>query len=211
MKDSEKTWGIVLAGGESRRMGQAKERLLLGQETLLQRTAGILIPLVQEIVVVAAPDRSDVDLPQRCRLVHDPFPFRGPLAGLVAGLSGVKRQAGDTAWVIVVPCDHPGMTTPMLKRLWEARSDDVDAVAIQKDDMCLPLPGIYHTRLLDKAIELAEVPSHGLKHLLEQSRTRLVSAEDLRKVDPDLLGLQSVDSPRQWEEFLRQHPRTRAT
>ena len=80
---------VILAGGQSRRMGRDKLRLTLGGETLLQRALrryGEVFPRV--LVSVAGPEKFP-ELGER--RVFDVFPGAGPLAGLHAGL----LAAGD--------------------------------------------------------------------------------------------------------------------
>ena len=56
--------GIVLCGGESRRMGRPKAWLPFGDELMLQRVVRILGEVVNPIVVVAAPGQ-DATFPMR--------------------------------------------------------------------------------------------------------------------------------------------------
>ena len=75
---------VILAGGQSRRMGRDKLCLTLEGETLLQRALrrwGEVFPGV--LVSVAGPEKFP-ELGQR--RVFDRFPGAGPLAGLHAGL-----------------------------------------------------------------------------------------------------------------------------
>ena len=63
--------GIVLCGGQSRRMGLPKAALPFGAERMLPRVVRLLGLAVGEIVVVAAPDSTL--LPSICK------PWRGPV------------------------------------------------------------------------------------------------------------------------------------
>jgi len=48
--------GILLAGGKSRRMGEDKRHLVLGEQTLLERGLGALHSIFQDVLVVIAQD-----------------------------------------------------------------------------------------------------------------------------------------------------------
>ena len=50
--------GVILCGGESRRMGRPKAWLPFGPETLLQRVVRLIGEVVNPLVVVAAPDQD---------------------------------------------------------------------------------------------------------------------------------------------------------
>lgn len=102
--------GVILAGGQSRRMGGGDKGLLeLGGQTLLSRVIERLEPQVAEIALNANgdPSRFDVDL----HIVPDSVEgFAGPLAGVLAGLdwaagrghSHIVTAAADTPFF---PCD----------------------------------------------------------------------------------------------------------
>ena len=81
---------IILAGGDSQRMGSDKASLLLGGQTLLQRVAAMMQQVFPYILVSVRQTRPDIDLPQVCDEQPDEqLSGDGPLAGLVAGLGHV--------------------------------------------------------------------------------------------------------------------------
>ncbi|MDA8746912.1 molybdenum cofactor guanylyltransferase MobA [Litoreibacter sp.] len=102
--------GVILAGGQSRRMGGGDKGLLcLGSQTLLSRVIDRLEPQVAELALNANGDgtRFGVDI----AVVPDSIDgFAGPLAGVLAGLdwaasrghSQIVTAAADTPFF---PCD----------------------------------------------------------------------------------------------------------
>ncbi len=76
--------GVVLCGGQSRRMGRAKAWLPFGTEIMLPRVVRLLGEAVSPIVVVAAPEQDLPPLPDDVRVVRDEEKGRGPLQGLDA-------------------------------------------------------------------------------------------------------------------------------
>ena len=73
---------VIMAGGDSQRMGRDKASLVLGEQTLMQRVAEIMQVVFPQVVVSVRTPRADIALPQVC----DVFSDLGPLAGLCAGL-----------------------------------------------------------------------------------------------------------------------------
>jgi molybdenum cofactor guanylyltransferase len=119
--------GIVLAGGQGRRMGGVDKGLveLAGQ------------PMVAHVLARFAPQVADVlinanqNLERYAAFGHPVVPdavggFAGPLAGLHAGL---VRAAQD--YVATVPCDSPFLPADLVVRLHAAitRADGQLAVA----------------------------------------------------------------------------------
>lgn len=111
---------LVLAGGRSRRMGQAKALLPVGSTTLIEWVAQRLAPEFQHLLVAA---RSEVDLPPALRryLVRDRYPGAGPLAGIEAGLGACHHDV-----LVAVACDMPAVT-PALARALAAAAAGHDA------------------------------------------------------------------------------------
>src|SRR5918998_469642 len=104
------TFGLVLAGGQARRMGGGDKALIrIGTQTILERALARLRPQTVGIVLNANGDPArfaSFGLP----VVPDSVPdFAGPLAGILAGLDWIAAHAPDTAWMASVPgdCGHP--------------------------------------------------------------------------------------------------------
>ena len=88
--------GIVLAGGQSSRMGTPKAALEWHGSTLLRRTAGILARVTDgPVVVVRAPGQSLPALPPQVEIVDDPREGLGPVQGLAAGLAATAGRAAQ--------------------------------------------------------------------------------------------------------------------
>ena len=79
--------GIVLCGGQSKRMGRPKAWLPFAGEIMLPRVVRLLGEAVEPIVVVAAPGQDVPSLPAAVAIVRDEEKDRGPLVGLAAGLA----------------------------------------------------------------------------------------------------------------------------
>jgi molybdopterin-guanine dinucleotide biosynthesis protein A len=81
--------GVVLCGGQSRRMGRPKAWLPLDAETLLQRIVRLVGQVAHPVVVVAAAGQPLPDLPADVWIVRDERNNAGPLEGLRAGLAAL--------------------------------------------------------------------------------------------------------------------------
>lgn len=126
----EEIAGIILAGGQSRRMGGVDKGLLpLGQEPVLAEVVGRLTPQVSRLVLSANGDPArfaGLGLP----VVPDSVDgFQGPLAGVEAGLSWVRRECPGVSWAVTVPGDTPFIPRDLVARLVQARGGSPMAVA----------------------------------------------------------------------------------
>src|SRR5258708_40158782 len=96
--------GVGLGGGKSSGMGLAKATLPFGPELMLQRVVRLLSSVVQPIVVVAAPSQELPPLPGGILIARDEREARGPLQGLLAGLTAIAPHA-EAAYA--TSCDVP--------------------------------------------------------------------------------------------------------
>jgi molybdenum cofactor guanylyltransferase len=108
---------VVLAGGDSRRMGRPKALLPVGGTTLIEWLTARLAPQFAHLVIAG---RGPERLPQGLRphLAPDLHPGAGPLAGVEAGLAASPHDV-----VVAVACDMPAVTTDLLRRLAHAAGD----------------------------------------------------------------------------------------
>jgi molybdenum cofactor cytidylyltransferase len=101
------TPGLILAAGESRRMGSPKALLEYRGETFLDRLIGLLAPRCSPVIVVlgagAAEIRARISRPALIAVNHD---YRlGQTSSLQCGL----RAAGDAPGVLFTLVDHPAV------------------------------------------------------------------------------------------------------
>jgi molybdopterin-guanine dinucleotide biosynthesis protein A len=111
--------GLVLAGGQSSRMGTDKALLPINGKPLLYLLVKQLAALGMKVTVAAgSPDREQsyqaalAELGPQTSFAYDRYPGCGPLSGLHAGLATI-----DTGWVFVVACDMPTISLPLLEKL----------------------------------------------------------------------------------------------
>ncbi len=141
--------GLLLAGGQSRRMGGGDKALrLLGGETLLDRVIARLRPQVAALALNANGDPARFaafGLP----VVADSVPdFAGPLAGVLAGLDWAAANRPDCPYVASAATDTPFLPTDLVARLTlgldEAGADLACAASGGRDH---PVFGLWPVRL----------------------------------------------------------------
>src|SRR5882757_11337267 len=114
--------GILLAGGQSRRMGGGDKCLRpLGATTILSRVIERAAPQVAALALNANGDPArfaDYRLP----IVADSIPdFAGPLAGILAGLDWAAAHAPELEWIASAPGDCPFLPHDLIPRLHQVR------------------------------------------------------------------------------------------
>ncbi|MBU1002951.1 MAG: molybdenum cofactor guanylyltransferase [Proteobacteria bacterium] len=113
--------GFILAGGKSTRLGLDKVVLPYSGETLLTRTVALASKFCAEIYVSGRDPRTmGIDLPW----MLDDEPGRGPLGGILTGLTRLNRP------LLVLACDLPMLDEGTVARLVTARSQRPDSAVI---------------------------------------------------------------------------------
>jgi molybdopterin-guanine dinucleotide biosynthesis protein A len=144
-----KPLGVVLAGGLARRMGGGdKARLRIGGRTILERVLARLKPQCAALILNANGDPArfaDTGL----AVVPDSIPgFAGPLAGILAGLDWVAREAPDVADVVTVPGDCPFLPEDLVARLSAARAREAAPLACARSgEWRHPVVGLWPVAL----------------------------------------------------------------
>ncbi len=132
---------LVLAGGDSRRMGRTKAWLEVGETTLLRWVVDRLAPAFSEVVVsFAEPEQVHEHLPYR--LVFDRKPSAGPLAGLEAGIGAAKNDV-----TFAIACDMPYVTREIAE-MAVAASAGCDAAIPRIDGRLEPTCAAYRRTAL---------------------------------------------------------------
>ena len=127
---------VLLAGGESRRMGRDKATIVFHGRPLWQRQLQILRDLGPEKIFVSA-RKTPSWLPFDTELLLDVPPFRGPLSGLTRALASIQ-----TSHLAVLAIDMPFMTSKQMQVLW-SRAEPGCGVLPMIGDRAEPLAAIF--------------------------------------------------------------------
>ena len=137
---------VILAGGQSSRMGRDKAWLELDRQPLIIRAANTLRAL--DIHEVFISGRAGVDYSRvGCPVLLDPEPGLGPLAGIERAL-----EALEAALLLVLAVDLPGMTTPFLRKLTTRCTPLTGAVPLLGGHL-EPLAAVYPKRCRAIAVD----------------------------------------------------------
>lgn len=127
-----KVTGILLAGGQSSRMGTDKALLNVNGETVIERIVRLMSPSASNIIISVNDDEKYAFLGKE--VVHDRYPGQGPLSGLHAGL-----QAAATPWSIIAACDMPFVTEEVFRFLAQ-KAEEAAAVMDDKSGLQAIVP-----------------------------------------------------------------------
>jgi molybdopterin-guanine dinucleotide biosynthesis protein A len=193
-----RTGAIILCGGKSSRMGADKATLPFGPELLLPRVVRLVGEVVQQRVVVAAPDQNLPELPREARIARDANEGRGPLEGLAAGIAAL---ADEVDAVYVTSCDTPFLAPAFVAKMFQLLGEH--DIAVPRDGRHHHvLASVYRVGVLSAVQRLLAEDRLRPFFLLEACDTRLVDLAELRDVDPELASLENLNREEDYQAAL---------
>ncbi len=199
--------GIVLGGGESRRLGLAQSKLLIhiGGKLVLARVADTLKKYCSELILVVRPGQED-DVPDlgialNMHIVTDTEPHSGPIAAIHAGLS-----AATTNLSFVVAGDHPFVSGTLVNAMAATATvdgtDNASAVVPRSNGILNPLHAIYPRNqwlpYLTHSLNEGEISP---RRLIEKAAAAdyppvtIFTDEEIERSDPQRISLMDIDTP----------------
>ncbi len=181
--------GVVLAGGESRRMGRDKRELRLEGDTLLERNLAFLRGLFPVVgLSVRTVEQAPVGLPDDVLVIPDETP-----GSPMGGLAGILAWLGEPVFAMAADLIAPDAAA--VARVLDAYRD-VDVALPVADDHLEPLHAVYGPECLPRMRRLLAAGAHSLLDLFPLVRVARVPFDD---VAPFF----NVNTPADWVEAQR--------
>lgn len=169
-------FGLILAGGQSLRMGTNKAMLKPWGEagpTLLEYTVNIITSLTQTYQIACAPNNIYTNYP----CVLDQITGKGPALGLLSGLTIAQKLGFKN--VLVLPCDVPKMRIlPLINLIKEHKKQYQNTLATlyvspltQRIEM---LSGIYSTNFLTPLLKGLEKGEKSIYQILDKDKCNII-------------------------------------
>ena len=105
---------VVLAGGKSKRFGEDKNHIKLGNKTLLEHVLSKISNKFEEILIVSSHNQEIKKL-ENVTVIPDCFDDFGPLAGVLSSMKWVKENQKQYKWVATFPSDTPFFETSIIE------------------------------------------------------------------------------------------------
>ena len=105
---------VVLAGGKSKRFGEDKNNVKLGDKTLLEHVLSKISKKFRETLIVSSHNQEIKKL-KNVTIIPDCVDDFGPLAGVLSSMKWVKKNQKDYKWVATFPSDTPFFETSIVE------------------------------------------------------------------------------------------------
>lgn len=168
--------GVLLAGGQSRRMGSADKFLLPYQgRALLQHCLDRARPQVDELVISANGDASRL-APFGLEIIADRWPDHpGPLAGIISVMSWAQKARKRHAWLATFATDTPNFPAHLVLRLRQSidANKSLVAVARSQEDAHYTF-ALWSMSLLPNLLEAFNSGERSLHRVIQQLKASYV-------------------------------------
>ncbi|MCK9209306.1 MAG: molybdenum cofactor guanylyltransferase [Ignavibacteriaceae bacterium] len=186
------TTGIILAGGESSRMGMNKALLRIDDKTSIQIILEKMKKIFENVLISANEPALYGTL--QTQIIPDIITNHGPLSGVHAGLS-----VSLTEKVFFVPCDLPLMSARMIRYFLE---HNTNAEIILPKIQNIPRYdfGIFNRSVITK-IEReinGDDPNPSLRKLVKTGNTEYIEVEKLPFFDKNFFL--NMNNPAEYEQ-----------
>ncbi|MDE0469936.1 MAG: molybdenum cofactor guanylyltransferase [Candidatus Poribacteria bacterium] len=195
--------GVILAGGKSRRMGQNKALIQLGDDSLIEHVIRRMHLVVDELLLItnSPAEYAPLNVP----MYGDIIPDTGALGGIYTGLTYASYDA-----VLCVGCDNPFLVPNLLTYLVSVL-DEYDAVMpytyqenparrSEEDQIILQTLCAAYTKRCLPIIELMLQESELRVHALaERAYVQRVSPEVWQTFDSEGMSFFNINTPEDFE------------
>lgn len=192
------TSAVILAGGDSRRLGIDKGLLELEGQALLARAVQKLAALSDDVIVVTNSPEDYEHLALGVRFVGDERPGEGALMGVYSGLKAAKHGSALT-----VACDMPFLNVSLLRYMVD-KSHGHDAVVPRLEGGLLePLHAVYSKRCLPFMALLLAQGRRRIAALFGQVDVFYMEEAIIDRLDPLRLSFMNINTPADWQRAQR--------
>lgn len=189
--------GVILAGGENRRMPVPKALISVHGQPIIRRNLTLIERLFADnMIVTNEPGRySFLDT----RFIGDIYDIRGPATGILSALLNCR-----TGWIFVSACDMPFLNEGLIRAMAALRPGK-DAVVPLRRGRPEPLLGFYSVRLAQTMEKALLAGSPGLRDFLKGKRVQYVTSGTIRHYGSPEESFINLNTPEDVERYLGQN------
>ena len=190
--------GVILAGGESRRMGRNKALMRLEDETLIARTLKRLRIVTDEIILISNSANLYTDL--SVQVYEDLVPDSGALGGVYTGLSYAAKNA-----VLCVACDMPLLQPKLMSYLVSVLGEHDIVVPYtwemnESNPKLQTLCAVYSRGCVQTIRQMLDEGELRLYALCDRVTVRMVPPDEWQDFDPEGLSFVNINTREDFEK-----------
>lgn len=191
---------IILAAGESRRMGSPKQLLKVGNQTLIRRTVDIALATeLRPVVLVIGANKAAIapeiaDLP--ITIVDNPMWAQGLSSSVKMGMAALWMTQKEIEAVLVLVCDQPYISVSLLENIIETYQSTKKPIVACRYDNQVGVPALFDRSIFDELLTLTG--DKGAKPVIINNLDK-TSFIDFDK------GITDLDTAEEYQAYLDSH------
>ena len=187
--------GVILAGGESTRMGQNKAFIEIYGERIINRTVSLFNEIFDDVLLVTNSPLDYLDL--NVKIVTDLIPGKGSLGGIYTGLF-----FSPSPKAFFVGCDMPFLDKDVIAYFLNV-AETADTVVQRSGQHWEPLHAVYSRKFIKPIERLMEQGDLKIIKAYKWMKVREIRREELEPIDPGLHSLVNINTPEELTKLLR--------
>ena len=166
-KDCKYFAGVILAGGQSSRMGFPKAFLTIKGKRAIDIILEVFHSLFEEIFIVTDDKNRFVGF-KDVEVIEDLIKDCGPLGGIYTGLKAISK---DKAFFVA--CDMPLLSSELIKKMLNASSEnDYGCIVPYTSKGVEPLHAVYSKKILQIIEDLLRGNDFSVNQLLKRCKCK---------------------------------------
>jgi molybdopterin-guanine dinucleotide biosynthesis protein A len=176
--------GVILAGGENRRIPVLKGFLGIEGRAIIERSIEVLSKVIGRVVI-------STNMPEKyfslgVPLIGDTRKDKGPIIGILSVLAATQEDS-----IFVVACDMPFISEKLIRSMvasFESQKSgpaQADALIPVFEGKKEPLFGIYAKNVIEPIEGMVPTGEKRLIAMLDKVKVRYFADEEVRAVDPE--------------------------
>ena len=144
---------VILAAGSSSRLGQSKQLIKVGEETLLERTTRMALEVSRNIFVVLGSNS------EAHAIAINRFPVfiienaqweKGIGCSLKSGVSHLLKLKPKTTSILVLVCDQPSLTSTHLQKIIDMAETSDQKIISSSYKNVLGVPALFKKEIFEE-------------------------------------------------------------
>jgi len=181
----------ILAGGQSRRMGQDKALLPLGGRLVIEWVFERVMPLSSDLIIIANTPAKYRHLGYR--VVGDVYPGKGALGGIYTAVHAARHPH-----CLIVACDMPFLNTDLLRYL-VSLAPGFDVVVPRIEGFPETTHAVYGKGCLEPIRQRLLADELRIIGFFDEVRVRYVERDDVARFDSSFGSFLNMNTPDDWE------------
>lgn len=189
---------IILAGGDSKRLGQPKALLDFNGQSLIEKMVDLLKRSFHQITLVT--DRPELYKGLPVKITGDLIvdQVKSPLRGIHAGLN-----ASALPYQFVVACDMPYLNLELIDYM-EGFASGQDAVVPRIGRYYQPLHAIYHRSCIAVIEKQIQLENYKITDFYAKIKVHFIDETEIKRFDPEQRSFININTWDDYRQALRQ-------